>query len=79
MLLIRIPPNHSMCRARSFCALPLASMVTCATWGVISSPSQDLADAAMQAVRQWTDKPYLLNGEVVEVMTMVNVAFSLKP
>jgi outer membrane biosynthesis protein TonB len=54
-------------------------MVTCATWGVISSPSQDLADPAMQAVRQWTYKPYLLNGEVVEVMTMVNVAFSLKP
>jgi hypothetical protein len=30
-------------------------------------------------VRQWTYKPYLLNGEVVEVMTQVNVAFSLKP
>jgi TonB family protein len=47
--------------------------------GVISSPSQDLAGAAVQAVRQWTYKPYLLNGEVVEVMTQVNVAFSLKP
>jgi len=27
----------------------------------------------------WTYKPYLLNGEVVEVQTQVNVVFSLKP
>ncbi len=46
---------------------------------VIASPSQDLADAALLAVRQWTYKPYLLNGEAVEVMTQVNVAFSLNP
>jgi TonB family protein len=46
---------------------------------VVSSPSQDLSDAAMLAVRQWTYKPYLLNGEVVEVQTQVNVVFSLNP
>ena len=46
---------------------------------VVSSPSQDLSDAAVLAVRQWTYKPYLLNGEVVEVQTQVNVVFSLKP
>ncbi len=46
---------------------------------VITSPSQDLSDAAMQAVRQWKYKPYLLNGEGVEVMTLVNVVFALNP
>lgn len=46
---------------------------------VLTSPSQDLSDAAMLAVRQWTYKPYLLNGEVVEVQTQVNVVFSLAP
>ena len=45
---------------------------------VVASPSQDLADAAMLAVDQWTYKPYLLNGEAVEVITQVNVVFSLK-
>lgn len=46
---------------------------------VVSSPSQDLSGAAVLAVRQWTYKPYLLNGEAVEVQTQVNVVFSLKP
>jgi TonB family protein len=46
---------------------------------VLTSPAQDLSDAAMRAVRQWTYKPYLLNGEAVEVMTQVNVVFALQP
>jgi len=31
----------------------------------------------MQAVQQWRYRPYLLNGEPVEVMTTINVIFSL--
>ena len=36
-----------------------------------------LQQAAMDAVRSWRYKPYLLNGEPVEVGTQINVVFSL--
>lgn len=36
-----------------------------------------LVQAALDAVRQWRYKPYLLNGEPVEVETTVTVIFSL--
>lgn len=36
-----------------------------------------LAPAAMEAVRQWRYKPYLVNGSPVEVETMVRITFSL--
>jgi protein TonB len=35
------------------------------------------ADAALQAVRQWTYQPTYLNGEPVKVITTVVVPFSL--
>lgn len=43
---------------------------------VVSGP-QELQQAAIDAVRTWKYKPYLVNGEPVEVRTMVNVAFQL--
>jgi periplasmic protein TonB len=43
---------------------------------VISGPTM-LQQAAMDAVRSWRYKPYLLNGEPVEVETTINVVFSL--
>jgi protein TonB len=36
-----------------------------------------LAQAAMEAVRQWRYRPYFLNGEPVEVETQVTVKFVL--
>jgi protein TonB len=42
----------------------------------ISGPPT-LQRAAMDAVRSWRYKPYLLNGEPVEVETMINVVFNL--
>ncbi|HWE84640.1 MAG TPA: energy transducer TonB [Terracidiphilus sp.] len=44
---------------------------------VLASPSPLLAKAAVDAVRTWQYKPYLLNGVPVEVETIVNVMFSL--
>jgi periplasmic protein TonB len=38
-----------------------------------------LTGAAMDAVKQWLYKPYYLNGEPVEVETMINVNFNLAP
>lgn len=43
---------------------------------VVSGPPL-LQEAALDAVRQWTYRPYLLNGEPVEVETTVNVVFSI--
>jgi protein TonB len=43
---------------------------------VISGPAM-LQQAALQAVRSWRYRPYLLNNEPVEVETTVNVIFSL--
>lgn len=43
---------------------------------VINGPPM-LQQAAMDAVRSWRYKPYLLNGEPVEVETTINVVFNL--
>ena len=45
---------------------------------VISGPAE-LQQAAIDAVRKWIYRPYLLNGEPVEVLTTVNVIFTLGP
>lgn len=46
---------------------------------VIGSPAHpDLGKAAADAVRQWQFSPTLLNGEAVEVLMNVSVAFSLE-
>jgi protein TonB len=36
-----------------------------------------LQQSAMDAVRQWTYKPYLLNGDPVEIKTKITVVYSL--
>jgi protein TonB len=45
---------------------------------VISGPEM-LQKSAIEAVTQWTYKPYLLNGEPVQVDTTVTVMFTLAP
>lgn len=42
---------------------------------VISGPAM-LQQSALEAVRQWTFRPYLLNDMPVEVETTINVAFT---
>jgi periplasmic protein TonB len=44
---------------------------------VLESPSKLLTDSAMTAVRTWRWRPYLLNGESVEVETTVRVTYNL--
>jgi TonB family protein len=43
---------------------------------VLSGP-QELQQSALDAVRQWTYKPYLLNGDPIEVETTINIIYSL--
>jgi TonB family protein len=46
------------------------------TLKVLSTPNADLGFAALAAVRQWTYRPYLRNGEPVEVDTKIIVSFN---
>lgn len=46
---------------------------------VFEAPDPSLADAAVEAVRQWLYSPTLLNGEPVEVQTDITVHFELRP
>ena len=46
---------------------------------VNSSPSDDLTQSALEAVRQWRYRPTLLNGEPIEVVTNVIVNYTLAP
>jgi protein TonB len=39
----------------------------------------DLAQAALDAVRQWRYQPTLLNGQPVEFVTTITVTFELEP
>jgi protein TonB len=43
---------------------------------VVSGPEK-LRDAALDAVNQWTYKPYLLNGRPVYVQTVITVNFNI--
>ncbi len=45
---------------------------------ILSTPDASLAMAAVAAVRQWTYKPYLLNGLPTEVDTTISVNFSFE-
>lgn len=44
----------------------------------VDSGPKELRDSALDAVRQWKYKPFLLNGEPVEVTTKINVIYSLE-
>lgn len=45
---------------------------------VVSGP-EELRRSAIDAVHQWTYKPYLLNGQAVDVETTITVNYSLQP
>jgi protein TonB len=45
--------------------------------GVIDSASPAFSEAALNAVRQWRYRPYLLNGTPVEVSTTITVNFKI--
>lgn len=44
---------------------------------VVASGPKELQQSALDAVRQWTYKPFLLNGQPVEVKTTINLTYSL--
>ena len=44
---------------------------------VVSAPWPSLAASALRSVSHWQYKPYLLNGDPVELETTVNVIYTL--
>jgi TonB family protein len=46
---------------------------------VVSSPSDDLSQSALEAVRLWRYSPTLLNGDPIPVVTTVIVNYTLLP
>jgi TonB family protein len=46
---------------------------------LVSTPDPDLAIAAIAAVRRWTYKPYMLNGQPTDVDTTITVNFAMGP
>ena len=44
---------------------------------VVSSPSDDLSQSALEAVRQWRYQPTLLNGEPVAIVSTVTINYTL--
>lgn len=44
---------------------------------VVSSPNPLLTTASVEAVKQWTYKPYIFNGEPTAVDTTITVTFSI--
>ena len=44
---------------------------------LLMSPSAELARSAMEAVNQWKWSPTLLNGQPVEIQTVIDVNYTL--
>jgi periplasmic protein TonB len=45
---------------------------------VQKTPDESLAKSSLEAVRTWRYRPYLLNGDPIEVETTVNVVYNLE-
>jgi TonB family protein len=73
------PPIAKMGRVSGtvvMCAV-ISKQGTISSLDVVASPDGSLSSAAMDAVKQWTYEPYLLNGKPVEVDTTITVNFVL--
>ena len=83
LLVRRIEPQYPQMAkiARVQGAVVLAAVIgkdgTIENLHVVSTASPLLNAAAVEAVKQWKYRPYILNGEPVEVDTTVTVNFTL--
>jgi protein TonB len=82
MLIYRVLPVYPMMARATHTAGRVELQATISRTGTIEnlrvvSGSQLLIQAAIDAVTQWRYRPYLLNGDPVEVETTINVDFRL--
>jgi periplasmic protein TonB len=81
-LLDKVPPQYPAIAREARIAGTVVLQATISKAGtiqnlrVINGPAL-LQQAALDAVRSWRYKPYLLNGQPVEVETTINVVFNL--
>lgn len=82
MLLKKVAPEYPVAARNSYTTGTVVLQATIDKEGriknlrAVSGPDA-LQGAALDAVRQWRYRPYLLNGLPVEVMTTINVIFTL--
>lgn len=81
MLLHRTPPVYPPEARAAYVAGTVVLQATISTEGavenlVISGPAM-LQQAALDAIRTWRYRPYLLNGQPVAVNTTINIIFTL--
>jgi protein TonB len=82
LLVKTVQPSYPASALRLRIEGPVELMATISKNGNISAVKilkgdASLAHAAAEAVKQWKYKPYLLNGEPVEIQTQVTVNFKL--
>lgn len=83
-ILRKVQPRYPAAAARQGIQGTARLEVLVGTEGTVSevrllSGEQVLGEAAIEAVRQWLYHPVMLNGRAVEVLTTVDVVFSLNP
>jgi len=75
------PPNYPT----GVAGRPQGSVVMCAIVAkdgkitmvdTVATPDADLTGAAIDAVKKWTYEPFLMNGQPVEVQTVITMSFS---
>lgn len=82
LLIKKVQPNYPAAALRTHVEGPVQLLATIAKSGNITavkviSGEPLLAQAAVDAVKQWKYKPYNLNGEPVEIQTQITVNFKL--
>jgi protein TonB len=82
LLLKKIQPAYPPTALRMRIEGPVKLMATVGKSGSVSevkvvSGDQLLTQSALDAVKQWKYKPYLLNGDPVEIQTEITINFKL--
>jgi TonB family protein len=82
LLIKKVPPSYPPTALRMRIEGKVELVATISSTGEIShvkvlSGDSQLTKAATDAVKKWKYKPYLLNGEPVEIQTQITVVFKL--
>jgi len=84
LLLKQVPPHYPDKANMARVSGTVSIRVRIGTDGLVHNPEivsgpPMLQQAALEAVKGWAYRPYLLNGEAIEVDTQVNIIFNLAP
>ena len=82
LLIKKVSPTYPLVALQLRKGGPVELLATISKTGVITkikvlTGDATLAESAVKAVRQWAYRPYLLNGEPVEIETQITIVFKL--